>query len=110
MIQTCACRPPKTPVQPPADGSAAPAGGSNPYANPNHANGAGNGNGGSSRANGGRGGSGLPAPQGCGPDCLNRHSYIHCDIKSCPCGDACSNRPFHKLRQPKSEVFLTQNR
>ena len=29
---------------------------------------------------------------GCGEDCLNRLSYIHCDPKLCPCGDKCSNR------------------
>lgn len=29
---------------------------------------------------------------GCGDDCLNRLSFIHCDPKLCPCGDCCSNR------------------
>ena len=43
---------------------------------------------------------------GCGEDCLNRHSYIHCDPKLCPCGAACSNRPFHALRTPPMEVFV----
>jgi AWS domain len=51
---------------------------------------------------------------GCGEDCLNRHSYIHCDAKLCPAGAACSNRPFHQLRPPQMEVrtgeFRHQNR
>ena len=35
----------------------------------------------------------VPAqPLGCGEDCLNRLSFIHCDPKLCPCGEACSNR------------------
>lgn len=29
---------------------------------------------------------------GCGDNCLNRLSYIHCDPKLCPCGLQCSNR------------------
>lgn len=29
---------------------------------------------------------------GCGEECLNRLSFIHCDPKLCPCGDQCSNR------------------
>lgn len=29
---------------------------------------------------------------GCGDECLNRLSYIHCDPKLCPCGQECSNR------------------
>lgn len=29
---------------------------------------------------------------GCGEECLNRLSYIHCDPKLCPCGPECSNR------------------
>jgi hypothetical protein len=28
----------------------------------------------------------------------------------CPCGELCSNRSLHLLRQPKTEVFLTENR
>ncbi|KAF5826675.1 hypothetical protein DUNSADRAFT_2393, partial [Dunaliella salina] len=47
---------------------------------------------------------------GCAENCLNRHSYIHCDPKSCPCGEACSNRPFHLLKGPSMEAFLTDNR
>jgi len=39
------------------------------------------------------------AQTGCGDDCLNRHSYVHCDEKLCPCGAVCSNRPFHRLRR-----------
>ena len=31
-------------------------------------------------------------PLGCGDDCLNRLSFMHCDPKLCPCGDSCSNR------------------
>ena len=29
---------------------------------------------------------------GCGDDCLNRLSFIHCDAKLCPCGASCTNR------------------
>ena len=29
---------------------------------------------------------------GCGEECLNRLSFIHCDAKLCPCGLQCSNR------------------
>ena len=29
---------------------------------------------------------------GCGENCLNRLSYIHCDPKLCPCGLKCGNR------------------
>lgn len=32
------------------------------------------------------------ARTGCHGDCLNRLSYIHCDQRSCPCGELCSNR------------------
>ncbi len=34
----------------------------------------------------------MPERTGCGENCLNRLSYIHCDPKQCPCGDYCSNR------------------
>lgn len=34
----------------------------------------------------------MPDRTGCGENCLNRLSYIHCDPKLCPCGEACSNR------------------
>ncbi len=47
---------------------------------------------------------------GCGEGCLNRLSYIHCDPRTCPCGTECSNRPFHLVKMPKMEVFLTDNR
>ncbi|KAJ9527214.1 hypothetical protein QJQ45_025473 [Haematococcus lacustris] len=47
---------------------------------------------------------------GCQAGCLNRVSYIHCDPRSCPCGEACSNRPFHKLKGPDMEPFLTDSR
>lgn len=59
-------------------------------------------------------GSSDPAPVvniiGCGFDCLNRASYIHCDKKTCPCGIFCTNRPFHKLPTPKVEIYLTANK
>ena len=29
---------------------------------------------------------------GCGENCLNRLSYIHCDPRLCPCADLCGNR------------------
>jgi hypothetical protein len=47
---------------------------------------------------------------GCHRDCLNRLSHIHCDPRTCPCGALCSNRPFHLLRPPPVEVFLTRDR
>lgn len=47
---------------------------------------------------------------GCQDGCLNRLSYIHCDPRTCPCGAYCSNRPFHLLKGPQLDVFLTQNR
>jgi hypothetical protein len=34
----------------------------------------------------------IPERIGCGENCLNRLSYIHCDPKQCPCGEHCSNR------------------
>lgn len=52
---------------------------------------------------------GVQVRTGCGEDCLNRHSYIHCVQKMCPAGAACSNQPFHKLRPPRMEAFLTGN-
>ncbi|EFJ47578.1 histone H3 Lys 36 methyltransferase/ASH1 [Volvox carteri f. nagariensis] len=47
---------------------------------------------------------------GCAQNCLNRLSSVLCDAKLCPCGELCSNRSLHLLRQPKTEVFLTENR
>lgn len=47
---------------------------------------------------------------GCVEGCLNRMSSIHCDQRSCPCGDLCSNKPFHMLKMPKLQTFLTENR
>ena len=46
----------------------------------------------------------------CGPACLNRLSYMHCNKKICPCGDACQNKPFHMLESPKMDVFLTSSK
>jgi hypothetical protein len=34
---------------------------------------------------------------GCLESCLNRAMRIHCDARTCPCGPACANRPFHAL-------------
>ncbi|KAF6258157.1 hypothetical protein COO60DRAFT_1152954 [Scenedesmus sp. NREL 46B-D3] len=47
---------------------------------------------------------------GCGEGCLNRLSFIHCDPRTCPCGQLCSNKPFHLLKAPQLDVFLTRNR
>ena len=47
---------------------------------------------------------------GCGDHCLNRLSFIHCDQRTCPCGPYCSNKPFHLLKPPPLDVFLTVNR
>ena len=46
---------------------------------------------------------------GCGRDCLNRSMNTFCDVRTCPCGDACSNRPFHQLPVPRTRPFLTSN-
>ncbi|WIA08181.1 hypothetical protein OEZ85_007634 [Tetradesmus obliquus] len=53
---------------------------------------------------------GSEALTGCGDNCLNRLSFIHCDPRTCPCGQACSNKPFHLLKAPQLDVFLTENR
>ena len=47
---------------------------------------------------------------GCGPGCFNRASFTTCDTRVCPCGSACSNRPFHLLKSPKTKTLLTENR
>eukprot|EP00775_Hariotina_reticulata_P011777 gene11777-11922_t len=47
---------------------------------------------------------------GCGEQCLNRLSFIHCDPRTCPCGTYCSNKPFHLLKAPSLDIFLTENR
>lgn len=46
----------------------------------------------------------------CGGDCLNRLSFVHCDSRTCPAGEHCSNLPFHKLQHPPMEVFLTRDK
>ncbi len=40
----------------------------------------------------------------------HRLSFIHCDYRTCPCGERCSNRPFAALAQPDMEVFLTEDK
>ena len=47
---------------------------------------------------------------GCGHDCLNRTSFMHCAPKKCPCGELCTNRPFYKLETPKLDMILTDNK
>lgn len=42
---------------------------------------------------------------GCGEECLNRLSYIHCDPKLCPCGLQCSNR-CNRLPPCTAAIFL----
>ena len=37
-------------------------------------------------------------------------SFIHCDQRTCPAGERCSNRPFHALDLPPMEVFLTSEK
>lgn len=45
------------------------------------------------------------------PGCRNRQAMIHCDPKTCPCGELCSNKPFHLLGPgPVIQAFLTENR
>ena len=45
---------------------------------------------------------------GCGSECQNRLTSTFCDSRTCPCGPACSNRPFHQLQQPRTKPFLTR--
>ena len=47
---------------------------------------------------------------GCGPECFNRASRTTCDPRVCPCGAACSNRPFHLIASPKTRTVLTEHR
>ena len=47
---------------------------------------------------------------GCLDCCVNRGSYVHCDSRSCPCGELCGNKPFHLLKTPRIQTFLTENR
>jgi histone-lysine N-methyltransferase NSD1 len=49
-----------------------------------------------------------PRP-GCGRECLNRSMSTFCDARTCPSGDACSNRPFQQLPQPRTKPFLTRS-
>lgn len=51
-----------------------------------------------------------PTLIGCGHDCLNRTSFMHCAPKACPCGDLCTNKPFYRLETPKLEMVLTKNK
>jgi hypothetical protein len=44
---------------------------------------------------------------GCGGECQNRLTSPFCDSRTCPCGAACSNRPFHLLPLPRTKPFLT---
>jgi hypothetical protein len=47
---------------------------------------------------------------GCGEDCLNRRTNTLCDPKTCPCGEACTNQPFHMRGVPPAVAFLTRDR
>jgi hypothetical protein len=47
---------------------------------------------------------------GCGHNCLNRHLFTTCDKRVCPCGDSCSNRPFHLLDTPRMKLIDTSDR
>ena len=47
---------------------------------------------------------------GCGQECLNRKLRFSCDSRTCPCGDACSNRPLSQLPAPKTKIIRTENR
>jgi len=55
---------------------------------------------------------GAPPPPrlGCGRECLNRRTNTFCDSRTCPCGLACSNRPFHLLPPPPTRAIRTQGR
>lgn len=58
----------------------------------------------------GRRAAGSASPSiACGRYCLNRHMHVLCDVKRCPAGDACTNKPFHLLPAPAVEVFATQH-
>lgn len=52
----------------------------------------------------------APPRTGCGPECLNRKLRFSCDSRTCPCGDACSNRPLSMLHEPKTKIVRTENR
>ena len=45
----------------------------------------------------------------CGRFCLNRHMHVLCDVKRCPAGESCTNKPFHLQPTPELEVFATQH-
>ena len=54
-----------------------------------------------------------PAPNGgpsCLEQCLNRQTKTFCHPTLCPCGEACTNKPFHKLKSPPVKVFATEGR
>ena len=58
-----------------------------------------------------RDGGGTPTLRnGCGPECINRKLRFSCDSRTCPCGDACSNRPLSQLPTPKTKIIRTENR
>lgn len=43
--------------------------------------------------------------------CRNRQAMIHCDPKTCPCGELCSNKAFHLMGTgPVIQALLTENR
>mmetsp|Transcript_21384 Transcript_21384/g.64125 ORF Transcript_21384/g.64125 Transcript_21384/m.64125 type:complete len:1271 (-) Transcript_21384:161-3973(-) len=52
----------------------------------------------------------VPGHAGCKAGCLNRQSFVHCDPRACPCGEQCGNKPFHLLKMPRIQTFLTENR
>jgi hypothetical protein len=49
----------------------------------------------------------APPSHGCGDACLNAHSRIRCDPKSCPAGRACANTEFQACPKQPIAVFLT---
>ncbi len=44
------------------------------------------------------------------PNPAPRMSFIHCDLRTCPCGNDCSNHPFHRAKGLNLETFLTEDR
>ena len=48
---------------------------------------------------------------GCGDDCINRMTYTECDVRTCPCGDKCTNNAIQKHRSINTlERFMTEKK
>ncbi|KAG9304637.1 hypothetical protein G9A89_020201 [Geosiphon pyriformis] len=53
----------------------------------------------------------TPGGEGCGDGCMNRIMFYECSLKTCQCGDLCTNQRFQKKEGLKKlEVFWTGDR